>query len=58
MKAKTNGEFGITAKIDYHDDSLTMFDFKYLELYIITIVKIIKNYIILILIRDRCYMTS
>ena len=44
MKAKTNGEFGITAKVDYHDDGLTMFDFKYLELYITTIV---KNYKVL-----------
>ena len=41
LQSKTNNEFGITAKVDYHDDDITMFDLKCLQLYIATI---IKNY--------------
>ena len=38
----TNGEFGITAKVDYHDDGITMFDYKFLKNYLQII---IKNYL-------------
>lgn len=43
LKSMTNDDFGITGKIDYHDDGLTMFDWKFLRLYINTIVKKYKK---------------
>ena len=39
----TKLEFGITFKIDYHDDGVVMFHYKYLKQYIESIVKNYKN---------------
>ena len=43
MNQLTNGEFGITMKLDYHDDGITMFNRKWLKSYLDLI---IKNYLI------------
>ena len=43
MNQLTKGEFGITLKVDYHDDGITMFNRKWLKLYLDLI---IKNYLI------------
>ena len=37
----TNGEFGLTMKVDYHDDGATMINYKYLKDYLSII---IRNY--------------